>query len=156
MTRSYSDGSTFAAKAIGFTFAATLIIAGNGAAEARIPDTLWSVSLGPAEQGSLDGKSWEIELFDAIACKKLTTVSVAKGATGKLTVLARDGAGDASKGQLGGHFRWQAKGVGPGPKAMFFWGDPKVFRNNAQAPLVLINNGSDKPHDITTPCEKQP
>jgi hypothetical protein len=155
MTRSYSDRSTFAAKAIVFTFATTLIIAGNGTAEARVPDTLWTVSLGPAEQASLDGKVWEIELFDAVACKKLTKLTLAKGMTGKLTILARDGGGDASKGQLGGHFRWQAKGIGPGHKAMFFWGDPKVFRNNAEARLVLANNGSETSHNITSPCEKQ-
>jgi hypothetical protein len=156
MTRSYSDRSTFAAKTIACTFAATLIIAGNGTAEARVPDALWSVTLGPADQPSLDGKSWEIELFDAVACKKLTTIHVAKGKTGKLTVLARDGAGEASKGQLGGHFRWLAKGVGPGPKAMFFWGDPKVFRNNAEVRLVLAGNGETSAHNITVPCEKQP
>ena len=155
MTRSYSDRSTFAAKAISFTFAATLIIAGNGTAAARVPDALWPASLGPAEQGSLDGKSWQIELFDSVACKKLTTIHVAKGATGKLTVLARDGAGEASKGQLGGHFRWQAKGIGPGHKETFFWGESDVFRKDAQARLVLVGNGGAA-HDITHPCEKQP
>lgn len=162
MYRSRSALPTFAAAAL--TITASLII--SGAAKAGPPDEKWEITLKGPDKVSLDpnDKSWkELEVFDAVSCEKLSAPSsIAKNGTVKLIVLAREGAGSATKGQLGSHIRWQVSGMAPNPKGagpikMYFSGDSKPTRKGAQ-PAIAISPlvGTEKRDNIgkSAGCDK--
>ena len=114
----------------------------------------WSVTLKGPDKASLDGKPWKVELFDAVACKAAGAFNLAKGEPKTVSVTAREGAGQASKGELGAHLRWRISGVGPGQKAIYFWGDPKPVRNNAQLDITISQEGDQSPTTISGNCDK--
>ncbi len=161
-SRSYSALPTFAALALTVT---TALIIGCGTANAGLPDEKWGVTLKGPDKESLDtkNKTWTLQLFDAVTCEKLSgATSIAKSGSVKLTVLAREGAGSATKGQLGAHFRWQVSGMapnprGPGPTKMFFWGELKPTKKGAEITIAISADlGTGKPHDIgkSAGCDK--
>jgi hypothetical protein len=97
-SRSYSALPTFAALAL---TVATALIIGCGTANAGLPDEKWGVTLKGPDKESLDpkNKTWTLQLFDAVTCEKLSAATtIAKSGSVKLTVLAREGAGSAPKG----------------------------------------------------------
>jgi hypothetical protein len=159
-SRSFSALPTFAALTV-----ATGLIIGCGTANAGHPDERWGVTLKGPDKESLDPKikTWTLQLFDAVSCEKLSPANtIAKSGSVKLTLLAREGAGSATKGQLGAHFRWQVSGMapnprGPGPTKMFFWGEPKPTKKGAEITIVISADlGTAKPHDIgkSAGCDK--
>ena len=159
-SRSFTAPPTFAALTV-----ATGLIIGCGTANAGLPDEKWGVTLKGPDKESLDPKikTWTLQLFDAVSCEKLSpATTIAKSGSVKLTLLAREGAGSATKGQLGAHFRWQVSGMapnprGPGPTKMFFWGEPKPTKKGAEITIAISADlGTGKPHDIgkSAGCDK--
>jgi hypothetical protein len=120
----------------------------------------WSVTLIGPEQPNLERdsknefkKTWTVTLFDAVACKPLDSVTLNPKDKKQITVTARAGAGQAGlKGELGAHFRWKTSGVGPGPKAMTWWGDPKPVRDNAEVKIIVDPAGAGD-GKITGDCD---
>jgi hypothetical protein len=132
---------------------------GAPGAKAALKEADWTATLGGGDVKSLDGKPWDVEIFDAVACKSLSKVTLAAGGSATVTIKARELAGQAiNKGELGAHFRWQTSGQVPlngKPTQLCFWGDPKPVRDGASTKLVIYPaNGTGKCPGISGNCDK--
>jgi hypothetical protein len=145
--------------AIGLAFAAAVTAVGTVTAGAKPGDKIWTISLGPADHDSMDGNSWSVEVFDAVACKSAGTFTITKSGSKQVQVTAREGAGSASnKGEFGSHFRWRTQGMVPvnGNKTkLWFDGEGRPTRDHAGPFQVIISpaNGRGSAPSISG-CDK--
>jgi hypothetical protein len=157
MHRAFSTGSALNKTAITALALATLI--GMGAARAddkKASEVSWAVTLGKGEKSSLDGKPWEVTLFDAVTCKwiKQLPVKVGKDKPVSFRVATKRGAGDAKPNELGAHFRWTATGIGPGHVKKCWWGDPKPAKDGASFQIFVSDTTGDATcSDIADGCK---
>jgi hypothetical protein len=155
-------------KALLTAFALTALI-GVGAAQAtpRSTDKPWTVTLGPAQMSDksilatdIDKKKWVVELYDAVACQKMSSVTLGTSPT-TIHVYAREGVADPRKPhEFGGHFRWRVQGTVPFNGAhtkMWFEGEGTPMRDKAGPfPVVIYppNGVEKKVPTIDGNCEK--